>query len=119
MKPITAAKKLGIHLAAAPEEFRNSRLTREELAQLADDPPQWLTDLRRHGPHPRPVVAGRLGVSITGLARAGIDEALTTEQIDRLRADPPEWLVEERRIQREVVAEEERVRAKRKETGGQ
>src|SRR5690625_3292288 len=35
MKPITAAKKLGIHLPSAPEEFRNSRLTRAELAELA------------------------------------------------------------------------------------
>ncbi|HLR27067.1 MAG TPA: DUF5997 family protein [Ruania sp.] len=118
MKPITAAKKLGIHLPSAPEEFRNSRLTRAELAELAAEPPQWLTDLRRHGPHPRPVVAGRLGVSIAGLARGGVEEALTTEQIDQLRADPPQWLQEERKIHREVVAENERVRRQGQEKRG-
>src|SRR5699024_10785289 len=96
----------------------NSRLTRAELAELAAEPPQWLTDLRRHGPHPRPVVAGRLGVSIAGLARGGGEEALTTEQIDQLRADPPQWLQEERRIHREVVAEDERVRRQRQEKRG-
>lgn len=117
MKPITAAKKLGIHLPSAPEEFRNWRPTRTEVAELAAEPPQWLTDLRRHGPHPRPVVAGRLSVSIAGLARGGIEEALTTAQIDQLRADPPEWLVEERRVHREVLAEEERLRQQNRASG--
>src|SRR5690606_93432 len=85
MKPATAAKKLGIYLPATPEEFRAGGITREELDELEKSPPQWLTELRRNGPHPRPVVAGRLGVSISGLARGGIHEALTTEQIDALR----------------------------------
>ena len=37
MKPITAANKLGIYLPAAPEEFRNSPITREALDELRDD----------------------------------------------------------------------------------
>ena len=110
MKPITAAKKLGIHLPSAPEEFQTSWLTRGQLADLERHPPEWLHTLRREGPHPRPVVAGRLGVSIAGLIRAGADEALTTAEIDALRAEPPEWLVREREVHQEVLAEEERVR---------
>lgn len=111
MKPATAAKKLGVYLPATPEEFRAGGITREQLAELQQNPPEWLTELRRHGPHPRPVVAGRLGVSISGLARGGIDEALTTEQIDALRQDPPAWLVAERATHARVLAEEERLRA--------
>lgn len=110
MKPATAAKKLGIYLPATPEEFRAGGITREELAELEKSPPQWLTELRRNGPHPRPVVAGRLGVTISGLARGGIHEALTTEQIDALRADPPAWLRAERAVHERVLAEEERLR---------
>jgi len=115
MKPITAAKRLGIYLPAAPEEFQAAWLTREELAALESDPPEWLRVLRREGPHPRPVVAGRLGVSIAGLVRAGADEAMTTAEIDALRADPPSWLQEERRVHQQVLAEEERVRQAREE----
>ncbi len=110
MKPITAAKKLGIYLPAAPEEFQAAWLTREQLAELESSPPEWLQVLRREGPHPRPVVAGRLGVSIAGLVRAGADEAMTTAEIDALRAEPPHWLQEERRVHQQVIAEEERVR---------
>lgn len=111
MKPATAAKKLGVHLPATPEEFRAGGITRAHLAELQQNPPEWLTELRRNGPHPRPVVAGRLAVSISGLARGGIDEALTTEQINALRQDPPAWLVAERETHAKVVAEEERLRA--------
>ena len=110
MKPATAAKKLGVYLPATPEEFRAGGVTREQLAELEKNPPEWLTELRRHGPHPRPVVAGRLGVSISGLARGGIDEALTTEQIDALRQDPPAWLRAEREVLARVRAEAERLR---------
>lgn len=117
MKPATAAKKLGVYLPATPEEFRAGGITREELSELQQNPPEWLTALRRNGPHPRPVVAGRLGVSISGLARGGIDEALTTEQIDALRQDPPDWLVAERATHARVKAEEERLRAAA--TGGE
>lgn len=113
MKPATAAKKLGVYLPATPEEFRAGGITRDELAEMQTNPPAWLSELRRNGPHPRPVVAGRLGVSISGLARGGVDEALTTEQIDALRADPPAWLVAERETHARVLAEEERLRSAR------
>ncbi|SED56703.1 DUF5997 family protein [Ruania alba] len=113
MKPITAAKKLGIYLPAAPEEFQHATFTRGELEELERKPPDWLAELRRNGPHPRPVVAGRLGVSISGLVRAGVTEALTTADIDALRADPPEWLVQERAVQEQVRAEEEELQRRR------
>ena len=113
MKPATAAKKLGVYLPATPEEFRDGTITRAELDELEKNPPEWLADLRRNGPHPRPVVAGRLGVSISGLARGGITEPLTTEEIDALRQDPPAWLAQERETQAKVRAEEERLAAQR------
>ena len=81
MKPATAAKKLGVHLDATPDEFRAGVVSRDELDALQADPPEWLRELRRNGPHPRQVVADRLGVSISGLARAEITEPLTTAQI--------------------------------------
>ena len=110
MKPMTAAKKLGIHLPAAPDGFRNApSVTRGELARLLSHPPEWLEQLRREGPHPREVVAARLGVSIAGLARAGAGDALTTAEIDALRQDPPPWLVQERASLARVRAEEERL----------
>src|SRR5690554_7926139 len=96
MKAATAAKKLGIYLPAAPQEFQDALVTREELAELQTNPPQWLADLRQHGPHPRSVVAARLGVSISGLARAGYTEPLTTTEIAELREQEPDWLVRER-----------------------
>lgn len=111
MKAVTAAAKLGIYLPAAPEEFRTATITRDELDALRADPPQWLLDLRRSGPFPRDVVAQKLGVSRSGLARGGITEALTADQIGELLADPPEWLVRERQTYREVVAEKARVRS--------
>lgn len=110
MKPMKAAKKLGIHLPATPPEFRDAtEVTRSELARLMTDPPAWLEELRRTGPHPREVVAARLDVSIAGLVRGGAGDALTTEQVDELRADPPPWLVRERANLARVRAEEERL----------
>lgn len=111
MKPSTAASKLGVHLPATPPEFQSSPITRSELDALRADPPQWLIDLRRNGPFPREVVAQKLGVSRSGLARAGITEALDAEQIGALLADPPEWLVRERETHRAVLAENARLRA--------
>ena len=111
MKPATAAKKLGVYLEATPEDFQEGVVSRDELNALQADPPQWLRDLRRNGPHPRQVVAAKLRVSISGLARAGITEALTTEQIDALKADNPEWLQRERATQAEVRSELSRPRA--------
>ena len=112
MKPATAAKKLGVYLEATPAEFQEGVVSRDELNALQADPPEWLRDLRRDGPHPRPVVAAKLGVSIAGLARGGVTEALTTAQIDALKADQPEWLRTERAIQAEVRREAVRVKEK-------
>jgi uncharacterized protein DUF5997 len=110
MKPSTAAVKLDVYLPATPAEFQAGTVSREELDDLQRNPPQWLTDLRRNGPHPRSVVAARLRVSHSGLARAGITEALTTDQIAALIADPPEWLVHERESYAEVQREQRRLR---------
>lgn len=114
MKPSTAAKKLGIYLPAAPAEFRDApSVSRAELARLIQDPPAWLRELRENGPHPREVVAARLGVSIAGLQRGGLTEALTTAEITELGQNPPVWLATERRTQRRVREEEERLEAQR------
>ncbi|MFE6845483.1 DUF5997 family protein [Streptomyces sp. NPDC057686] len=115
MKPATAAKKLGVYLEATPAEFQEGVVTRSELNALQAEPPQWLQDLRRGGPHPRPVVAAKLGVSIAGLARGGVTEALTTEQIDALKQENPEWLQKERTTQAEVRKEAVRIKEKHAE----
>jgi hypothetical protein len=114
LKPMNAAKKLGVHLPATPPEFQEQGVTRAELTALEENPPQWLSDLRRNGPHPRPVVAGRLGISIAGLARGGITEPLTTEEINELRDEPPAWLTRERETAAKVRAEDERLAEERK-----
>ncbi|ALE72370.1 hypothetical protein Ae168Ps1_2251c [Pseudonocardia sp. Ae168_Ps1] len=113
MKPATAAKKLGVFLDATPAEFRDGEISRDELNALQADPPEWLRDLRRDGPHPRPVVADRLGVSISGLARAGITEPLTTEQIAAVKEEQPEWLRRERNTRAEADREAARLKAER------
>lgn len=110
MKPATAASKLGIYLPAAPSEFQNSPITREELDALRSDPPEWLVELRRNGPFPRDVVAQKLGVSRSGLVRGGIEDALDAEQIGALLADPPGWLMHERNTYHEVIAEQQRLK---------
>ncbi|WP_395297076.1 DUF5997 family protein [Kitasatospora hibisci] len=112
MKPATAAKKLGIYLNAAPAEFQEGVVSREELNALQAEPPAWLADLRRNGPHPRPVVAAKLGVSVSGLARGGVTEALTTAQIDALKEENPSWLERERGVQAEVRKETVRIKEK-------
>ncbi|KUN78158.1 DUF5997 family protein [Streptomyces griseoruber] len=115
MKPATAAKKLGVYLPATPAEFQEGVVSRAELNELQANPPQWLRTLRENGPHPRPVVAARLGVSIAGLARGGVTEALTTEQIDALKDAKPEWLEKERGTQAEVRKEAARLRKREAE----
>ncbi|MFF8395698.1 DUF5997 family protein [Streptomyces sp. NPDC016172] len=115
MKPATAAKKLGVYLEATPAEFREGVVSRAELNELQANPPQWLQDLRLNGPHPRPVVAAKLGVSIAGLARAGVTEPLTTEQIEALKQEAPEWLGRERATQAEVRKESARIKKKNAE----
>ena len=113
MKPATAAKKLDVYLPATPAEFQQNPITRAELADLQADPPQWLKDLRKNGPHPKNLVAAKLGISIAGLARSGISDALTltTEQINQLLEDKPEWLVAERETYQSVLREERRLKA--------
>jgi hypothetical protein len=124
MKPETAAKKLGILLSAAPAEFQEGVVTRDELAALQADPPEWLQTLRREGPHPKPVVAAKLGVSNSGLTRSGIVDPMTTAEIKALLEAPPAWLVEERATQAAVraekirVAERDRERAAKRGAGG-
>jgi hypothetical protein len=115
MKPSTAAEKLDIYLPATPPQFQEGPISREELDELQHNPPQWLADLRRDGPHPRNVVAARLRVSNSGLARGGITEALTTAQIAALAADPPAWLVRERETHAEARREQRRLQERRAE----
>ncbi|MGW8889816.1 DUF5997 family protein [Streptomyces sp. NPDC055749] len=119
MKPATAAKKLGVYLEATPAEFQEGVVSRTELSELQANPPEWLLELRRNGPHPRPVVAAKLGISISGLARGGVTEALTTEQIDALKNDSPEWLQKERATQAEVRKETVRIKEKNAEREAQ
>ncbi|MCU1545081.1 MAG: hypothetical protein JWP30_181 [Homoserinimonas sp.] len=113
MKPATAAQKLGVYLPATPEKFQNAEITRTQLNEMLESPPEWLVELRRTGPHPRTVVAGKLGVSNAGLARGGVTEALTTAEITALLEAPPEWLVRERATQAEV--REEKIRVKERD----
>jgi len=110
MKPATAAKKLEVLLAATPASFRDHDISRDELAALQADPPEWLVTLRREGPHPRSVVAARLGVSNSGLARAGITDPLTTAAIGAILDAAPEWLAVERERQKAVRAEAARLK---------
>lgn len=111
MKPQTAARKLGVLLSATPPEFRSGEVSRDELNALQADPPPWLAELRRNGPHPRQEVARRLGVSTSGLARAGVTDPLTTDQVRALLDEMPSWLRAERETQARVRAEEARLRA--------
>jgi hypothetical protein len=115
LKPATAAQKLGVFLPATPSGFQDASITREQLNELLETPPEWLVELRLHGPHPRSIVAGKLGISASGLARAGITEALTTLEIKELLGDPPEWLVRERATQAAVREEQRRVRERDEE----
>lgn len=115
MKPATAAKKLGVYLPATPAEFQEGVVSRAELGELQANPPEWLRELRANGPHPRPVVAAKLGVSIAGLARGGVTEPLTSEQIEALKQEQPEWLEKERATQAEVRKETVRIKKLHKE----
>lgn len=115
MKPATAAKKLDVYLPATPAAFQDNPITRTELAALQADPPQWLEDLRKNGPHPKNLVAAKLGVSIAGLKRGGVVEALTTEQINALIEEKPPWLIAERDSYQAALSEQRRVKALRAE----
>ncbi|PXW30656.1 UNVERIFIED_CONTAM: hypothetical protein DES50_107133 [Williamsia faeni] len=105
MKPATAAKKLDVYLPATPAEFQEGVITRAELEALQADPPNWLRDLRINGPHPKNLVAMKLGISKGALVRHDITEALTTAQINALLAEMPDWLVAERATQIKVRSE--------------
>lgn len=96
LSPATAAKKLELYLPATPPEFQQTPISRTALAELQANPPEWLVTLRREGPHPRSVVAARLGVSHSALARAGVSDHMTTAEIRALLDERPEWLVVER-----------------------
>ncbi|MDL9937586.1 DUF5997 family protein [Gordonia sp. ABSL1-1] len=111
MKPATAAKKLDVYLPATPAEFRAGSITRTELAALQADPPEWLRDLRANGPHPKNLVAAKLGISNSGLTRGEVTDALTTAQITALLDEMPDWLAAERAKHVEVLREERRVRS--------
>ncbi|MGP6173686.1 DUF5997 family protein [Corynebacterium sp. A21] len=106
MKPQTAAKKLGIYLPATPEEFRNGAVTHWDLKALQDNPPEWLAELRRTGPHPRPIVAQKLGITIAALKRNDLDQPLTTAEIKALLENQPEWLSKARTALAEGRAEQ-------------
>lgn len=111
MKPATAAKKLGVYLPATPDDFQQEGITREQFDEWAENPPEWLVDLRANGPHPRPVVAAKLGVSISGLIRSEVaDEPFTSAEIKSLLEAPPAWLVTERATQAAVREEQARVK---------
>jgi hypothetical protein len=96
LSPATAAQKLGVLLAATPEEFRVAPLSRTALNELNENPPEWLTTLRREGPHLRSEVARRLGVSNSALARGGVSDSMMSTEIRELLADMPHWLSVER-----------------------
>lgn len=115
MKPLTAANKLGIYLPAAPAEFRDTPITRAQLEQLRTAPPEWLVELRKAGPFPRDVVAHKLGISNTGLARNDVSDSLTADEIAALLADPPAWLVTERAKFAEVQKDAERIKTQQEE----
>ena len=115
MKPATAAKKLDVYLPATPVEFQQNPITRTELAALQAEPPEWLRDLRKNGPHPKNLVAARLGISISGLARGGVTEALSSDAITALLEDKPEWLIAERESYQNVLTEQRRLKSLRAE----
>lgn len=110
LKPSTAATKLDVYLGATPSEFQERMITRDELDEMQRNPPEWLVDLRRTGPHPRSVVAARLRVSNSALSRNGLTDPQTTEQIEALLADAPDWLGRERASLAEVRRQEQRTK---------
>ena len=105
MRPQTAAKKLGIYLPAAPQEFQDGAITHAELRDLHTNPPEWLAELRRTGPSPRPVVAQKLGFSVTALKKNDMDKPLNAAEIKELLENQPDWLRAARTAHAESRAE--------------
>ena len=89
----------------------DNMLTRDELDALRADPPAWLVELRKNGPFPRDVLAAKLGISRSGLARGGVTEALTADQVGELLAEPPYWLLKERETHKKQLEEQAAERA--------
>ncbi|MGB3772754.1 MAG: DUF5997 family protein [Rhodococcus sp. (in: high G+C Gram-positive bacteria)] len=120
MKPLTAAAKLDIYLPAAPEEFRSQPISRGDLEKLRLDPPEWLTELWTVGPFPRDVVARKLGVTNTALARNDVSDSMTQSEIDALAGEEPQWLIKEREnlaeVQREAIRIKEKEATRRAES---
>lgn len=113
MKPATAAKKLNIYLPATPQEFQEGEVTRSQFAELEANPPEWLLELRKNGPHPRQEVARKLGISTSGLARAGAADVMTSAEIKSLLEQKPEWLVVERSTHAAVQEDNARIKTER------
>ena len=113
MKPATAAKKLNIYLPATPQEFQDGEVTRSQFVELEKNPPEWLLELRKNGPHPRQEVARKLGISTSGLARAGAADVMTTAEIKALLEKKPEWLVVERSTHAAVQEDNARIKTER------
>jgi hypothetical protein len=113
MKPATAAKKLNIYLPATPQEFQEGELTRTQFLELQANPPEWLLELRKDGPHPRQEVARKLGISTSGLARAGASDVMTSSEIKALLEKKPEWLVVERATHAAVQEDNARIKTDR------
>ena len=89
-------------------------MTRTEFLALQSNPPAWLEELRLAGPHPKQVVAQKLGISVSGLARAGAADTMTTADIKVLLERKPEWLVVERARQAAVHEENARIKFERR-----
>jgi len=113
MKPATAAKKLNIYLPATPQEFQDGEVTRSQFVELQANPPEWLLELRKNGPHPRQEVARKLGISTSGLARAGAADVMTSAEIKALLEQKPEWLVVERATHAAVQEDNARIKTER------
>ena len=57
----TTATGVAIDAGADASGFPAGLWARYSLAALQAEPPQWLQDLRKNGPHPKNLVAARLG----------------------------------------------------------
>lgn len=72
------------------------------------------------GAVPRDVVARKLGVTNTALARNDVSDSMTQAEIDALSAEEPDWLKAEREnyaeVQREAVRVKEKEEARRAQT---
>lgn len=98
MKPGNGGEEAGDLPSRDPEFFSNRGRTRAQYQALVESPPEWLSTLRRDGPHPR-AAAAKLGVSASGLRLAGVADVMTTAEIRALLEEMPDWLAHERGVQ--------------------